>query len=124
VIARSRFPKGDCCHCFKSFEANGFFMVFQNDTLVMAQVFTGNPPNPKKIDALQEEMQRVPKDAFTRLGFHRILGWVISLHEFKHPLRPDGAMTVTSGEALVPLLGESMVNKLLAIKNTFGNALH
>jgi hypothetical protein len=104
--------------------ARGFdFVVFQNDTLVMAQVFTGNPPDPKKIDKLQAEMQRVPKDACTRLGFHRILGWVISLHEFKQPPRLDGAMTVTSGDALVPLLGESMVTKLLAIKNAFGNAL-
>jgi hypothetical protein len=97
------------------------FVVLQRDTLVMAQVLTGNPPDPKKIDKLREEMQRLPEDACTRLGIHRILGWVISLHEFKQPPRLDGEMAITSGGALVPLLGERIVNKLRAIKDAFGN---
>ena len=102
--------------------ARGFdFAVLQRDTLVMAQVLTGNPPDPKKIDKLREEMQRVPTDACTRLGIHRILGWVMSLHEFKQPPRLDGEMALTSGDALAFLLGAEMLDKLRAIKNTFGN---
>ena len=102
--------------------ARGFdFMVLQRDALVMAQVFTGNPPDPKKIDTLREEMQRVPEDILSKLGIHRILGWVISLHEFKQQPRSEGEMTITSGDALVRLLGESILNKLRAIKNAFGN---
>jgi hypothetical protein len=102
--------------------ARGFdFVVLQRDTLVMAQVLTGNPPDPKKIDKLREEMQRLPEDACTRLGIHRILGWVISLHEFKQPPRLDGEMAITSGDALAFLLGADLLNKLRAIKNAFGN---
>lgn len=91
-------------------------VVTGDDHLVAIQVTTARHPRPEKATALLAEVDRVPLEGVPPSDR---LAWLISLFPFTAPEASHERVHVTAGTAVIPLLGQALYDRLVAIKASF-----
>lgn len=96
--------------------------LFQEDTLTLLQLTTGNPPDALKIDTLFSEMKAISGVKLKAGAKIKVQGWFVSLFDLKKEAPSRENLLFTAGSQLIPLLGEKLLNKLRIVKQSFNNA--
>ncbi|MHA1730303.1 MAG: ATP-binding protein [Promethearchaeota archaeon] len=99
--------------------------ALQSGTLFLIQLTTANPPDPSKITALDDVARDLSPGSGGLPGtspggrFGKVSAWVVSLYEFSEGAPQPERCVVTAGGALVPVLGEGVVDRLREVKESF-----
>ena len=64
-------------------------------------------------------MKSLEKLIGERKDIKNIRGWLVSLYDFKRILPEKDRLTITTGDALIPLLGEEIYLRLKDRKGSF-----
>ncbi len=94
-------------------------IVLQGEDLLLIQITTANTPDTSKIDKILAQMKKTSALHTEKKEFKNVKGWVVSLFDFEHKVKTHENLLITTGNQLVPILGEKLYEKLKEIKGSF-----
>ena len=94
-------------------------IIFQEGHLFLMQFTTSRNPDSSKIEALNSQLNEIRDTNLESGNISHFLGWIVSLYDFSSKTLKREDLLITSGESLIPILGEELYIRLRKVKEAF-----